>query len=191
LRAIEEGEIQPVGAEDPVAVDVRIVSATHRPLEDDIGSGRFRSDLFYRLNVAEVEVPPLRARGEDVVVLAESFLERAAQRLGRRVTGFAAEALETLRRYPWPGNVRQLANEVERALLLSEGPVVDLEDLRLRVEAREEEDGGTTIADAERQAVARALEESGGNIVAAARALGVARGTLYRKLKKYKLVADE
>jgi Nif-specific regulatory protein len=190
LRAIEEGEIQPVGAEDALAVDARIVSATHRPLEEDIAAGRFRADLFYRLNVADVEVPPLRARGDDVVVLAESFLARAAQRLGRRVTGFTPEALETLRRYPWPGNVRQLGNEVERALLLSEGPVVDLEDLRLRVEATgdDDEDQATTIADAERQAVARALEDSGGNIVAAARALGVARGTLYRKLKKYKLL---
>src|SRR5262249_14333632 len=119
LRAIEEGEIQPVGAEDAQAVDVRVVSATHRPLEEDIATGRFRADLFYRLNVAEVEVPALRTRGEDVIVLAESFLRRAAQQLGRRVSGFAAEALETLRRYPWPGNVRQLANEVERALLLS------------------------------------------------------------------------
>src|SRR5262249_29481105 len=103
LRAIEEGEIQPVGAEEPLAVDVRIVSATHRPLEDDTGAGRSRADLFYRLNVAEVEVPALRARGDDVLVLAESFLRRAAQQLGRRVTGFAPDALETLRRYPWPG----------------------------------------------------------------------------------------
>src|SRR5262249_15158325 len=116
LRAIENREIQPVGADDTVEIDVRIVSATHKDLEAEIAAGRFRADLYYRLNVVELIVPPLRERGDDVVVLAEAFLARSAAELGREGVSFDPEALPVLRRYRWPGNVRQLANEVERAL---------------------------------------------------------------------------
>ncbi len=190
LRAIEEGEVHPVGAEAALDVDVRAVSATHKPLEADIAAGRFRADLFYRLGVAELTVPPLRERGDDVVLLARWYLERAAARLGRSVDGFAEDVVDTLRSYDWPGNVRQLANEIERALLLSDGPLVDLEDLRLRTaalaDAGDEPRSPTMIA-AERSAVERALEESGGSVTRAARLLGISRATLYRKLARYKL----
>jgi Nif-specific regulatory protein len=192
LRAIEEGEVQPVGAEEVLAVDARIVSATHQPLEDAIAAGRFRSDLFYRLNLVELQVPALRERGEDVVLLATAFLERAARRLGVRVDGFAPGALDLLRRYRWPGNVRQLVNEIERALLLGEGTLVDFEDLRQQLPA---EDGGGqpaagSIAEAERLAISRALAANDGNLMATARALGIARATLYRKLRRYGLATE-
>jgi len=192
LRAIEEGEILPLGSEETEHVDVRILSATHKPLEAEIAAGRFRSDLFYRLSVLELLVPPLRLRGGDVVVLAENFLARSARRLGKSTRGFSDSALATLRAYSWPGNVRQLANEVERALLLSDGEEVDLDDLRTRIIDDDDKtmDQPTTFRDAERALVEKALKDADGNIQATARALGISRNTLYRKLNKYKLVPE-
>jgi Nif-specific regulatory protein len=196
LRAIEEREVQPLGGDKPVEVDVRILSATHKDLQAEIAAGRFRGDLYYRLAVAEINVPPLRDRGDDVVVLAEAFLARTAKRLGRSVTGFTPDARTLLKRYPWPGNVRQLASEIERAVLLGDGGLLDLEDLRERAETilPPAAAGGSaeprTYAEAERDIVRRALDEAGGNIRAAARALGVSRNTLYRKLAKYDIGKD-
>jgi len=135
-------------------------------------------------------MPPLRARGGDVLLLADAFLERAAARMRRRAAGFTAEARAVLVRYGWPGNVRQLANEVERALLLEGGELIALEDLQARVAAAPSRAAARTFADAEREAVQRALEEAGGNIRAAARALAVSRNMLYRKLRKYALIDD-
>jgi two-component system response regulator HydG len=196
LRAIEEREVQPVGADHPVPIDLRIVAATHRPLEDEVAAGRFRADLFYRINVAEVELPPLRARGDDVVVLAEAFLRKGAARLGRIGVRLAPAALATLRRYDWPGNVRQLRNELERALLLADSAEIDLEDLRRRITLAAPPVGATgdkplsAMETSERAVVAQALADAQGNVMAAAKALGVSRGTLYRKVEKYGLRAD-
>jgi Nif-specific regulatory protein len=190
LRVVEEREIQPLGSEDTIEVDVRILSATHRSFEDEIAAGRFRADLYYRLAVVELIVPPLRERGDDIVLLAETFLQRAALRLGRRVAGFTTAAREVLRRYGWPGNVRQLANEIERALLLSDVDAIDLDDLRARTttEARAPLAAPPrTFADAERELLQRALDEAGGNIRAASRTLEISRNMLYRKLRKYNL----
>jgi DNA-binding NtrC family response regulator len=188
LRAIENREIQPVGADDTVDIDVRIVSATHKDLEAEIAAGRFRADLYYRLNVVELVVPPLRDRGDDVVLLAEAFLARSAQALGRHGTSFDPDALTILRRYHWPGNVRQLANEIERALLFADDAQVDLDDLRQRIyETGGGPESPSSMRAAERAAIERAVEASGGNVVAAARALGLSRATLYRKLKLYGL----
>jgi Nif-specific regulatory protein len=192
LRAIEEREIQPLGSEEPVEVDVRVLSATHRSLEAEIAAGRFRSDLYYRLAVTELAMPPLRARPGDVLLLADAFLLRSAARVGRPVRGFTPEARAVLVRYGWPGNVRQLANEIERALLLETGELIALEDLQARVGARPHHAAlvARTFADAEREAVQRALDEAGGNIRAAARALAVSRNMLYRKLRKHGLIDD-
>jgi Nif-specific regulatory protein len=134
LRVLEEGEVQPVGAESAERVDVRVLSATHKPLEDEIAAGRFREDLYYRLNVGEVLVPPLRARGDDVLVLARAFIERAARRLGRGCPALGPRAVAALTGYDWPGNVRQLSNEMERAVILVAGDVI--EDVALRVGPR-------------------------------------------------------
>jgi DNA-binding NtrC family response regulator len=193
LRVVEEREIQPLGSEQTIDVDVRILSATHRSLEEEIAGGRFRSDLYYRLAVVELTVPPLRARGDDIVLLADVFLQRAAVRLGRRVQGFTPAAREVLLRYGWPGNVRQLANEVERALLLGDADLIDLDDLRARMDRDTGAvvvPAGRSFADAEREVLQRALDEADGNIRGAARALEMSRNTLYRKLRKYKLIGD-
>ncbi len=192
LRAIEEGEIQPLGAETPLRVDVRVISATHKDLTAEIAEGRFRADLYYRLVVGELHVPPLRARGDDVILLAETFLGRAAGAGGKRT--FSPAAYEALRRYDWPGNVRQLHNEVERALLLADGATVELEDLRARL--------GTSAAtprlpalglaarfaqldETERQLVADALTQARGNLSEAARLLGISRIMLKRRVDRF------
>jgi DNA-binding NtrC family response regulator len=193
LRVVEEREVQPLGSEETVDVDVRILSATHRNLEEEISAGKFRADLYYRLAVVELVVPPLRVRGDDIVLLAEAFLQRAALRLGRRVQGFTPAAREVLLRYGWPGNVRQLANEVERALLLSDVDVIELDDLRARMNSNSRAPLGAarrTFADAERELLQCALDDAGGNIRAAARTLEISRNTLYRKLRKYNLIPD-
>jgi len=190
LRVVEEREIQPLGSEATVEVDVRILSATHRNFDDEIAAGRFRADLYYRLAVVELMVPPLRDRGDDIILLAEAFLQRAALRLGRRVAGFTTGAREVLLRYSWPGNVRQLANEIERALLLSDVDTIDLSDLRARTatDARVPVAvAARTFAEAERELLQRALDEADGNIRAASRTLEMSRNTLYRKLRKYQL----
>jgi transcriptional regulator with GAF, ATPase, and Fis domain len=215
LRAIETGEIHPVGAEHPIRVDVRIVAASHKDLAAEVEAGRFRDDLFYRLDVVEIEVPPLRVRGDDVIILAEQFRDDAARRLGRPRLDLSPGARTALLEYGWPGNVRQLQHEIERALLLVEGARIEADDLRLRrapgptpaaapaptpapgdagvadpspAEAGPVEPGGwTPIEDAERQLVERALRAHEGNLRATARSLGIARATLYRKIKKYGL----
>jgi len=193
LRVVEGREIQPLGSEDTIEVDVRILSATHRSFEDDMAAGRFRADLYYRLAVVELLVPPLRERGDDIVLLAEAFLQRAALRLGRRVTGFTPGARAVLLRYGWPGNVRQLANEIERAVLLSDVDMIDLEDLRARTTTGAHVAVTTsprTFADAEREVLQRALDDAGGNVRAASRTLEISRNMLYRKLRKYNLRCD-
>jgi DNA-binding NtrC family response regulator len=156
----------------PITVDVRVVAATHKRLDAEIAAGRFRDDLYYRLAVAVLEVPPLRGRGDDVVRMARMFLARLARRAGKPVADFSPDALDALRAYHWPGNVRQLRNEIERALLLEEGPLLELEDLGLRAPA--------TLAERRAQLDAaaaelreRALAEACGDEAAAARLLGV------------------
>ncbi len=190
LRALENGEVQPLGSERVVEVDTRIVSATHKPLEREIAAGRFRDDLYYRLAVGEIRVPPLRERGDDVLALAELFRGRLAAQLGRPVTGFGRGALEALRANTWPGNVRQLRNEIERAVILADGPVIEMlgssPPAPPRAVAEHPEDG-PTLEEAERRHIEAALRAHGGNILATAKAIGVSRGLLYRKIDKFGL----
>jgi DNA-binding NtrC family response regulator len=193
LRALQSGEIRRLGATQPTTIDVRVIAATNRDLAPMIADGSFREDLFYRLNVIEVRLPPLRERREDIPALAEHFMARAAGKLGREVR-LAPEAVERLLRYPWPGNVRELENAVERAAILTRGETVTPEDLPPHVAAaltlgpspalpRQ-----TTLADAERSHILTTLERVGRNQSAAAEALGIGRTTLWRKLKEYGLV---
>jgi Nif-specific regulatory protein len=135
LRAIEEGELQPLGSEKTMHVDVRIISATHKDLQKEVAAGRFREDLYYRLNVVELVVPPLRERADDVVELAERFLARRCGRMGKNLAGFTPAAVEVLKRYRWPGNVREVENEIERAAIVAEGMAVDVGDLSPRLAA--------------------------------------------------------
>ncbi len=193
LRAIEEKEIRPVGATGYRAVDVRIIAATNRPLEEMVAQGCFRRDLYYRLNVVTIHLPPLRDRKDDIPLLADHFLRQLASRGSRRVAGISREALQLLQRYDWPGNVRELQHLVERACALGQGDRVEVDELPpavlQAVEAKGRRPaGGRTLEEMERAAIAGLLEESGGDTARAAEVLGIDRSTLYRKVKRYGIV---
>ncbi len=194
LRAVEQREVTPLGASLPVAVDVRLIAATNRDLGAEVNGGRFRRDLFYRLNVVHIEVPPLRTRPEDVPLLTEHFLQRFSRAYQVEPRRIAAEAMERLRTYAWPGNVRELQNAIERAFALAVADTITLDDLpaALRGEAAPEPvavDPGdvSTLEESERRLIAAALRKSGGNKNEAARLLGIDRQRLYRKIEKYGL----
>ncbi|MAZ44944.1 MAG: PEP-CTERM-box response regulator transcription factor [Legionellales bacterium] len=186
LRFLQERTIERLGSTRQLNVDVRIVCATHHNLSDLIGQGAFREDLFYRLSEMSVDIPPLRLRGNDAVLLARMFLLRYAQELKRPVKGFLQEALDAIERYHWPGNVRELENVVKRAMIISEGAWVGKVDLGLNVEGedampfslREVRDN------AERMSIIRALNHCSFNVSKAAELLGITRPTLYNLMEK-------
>jgi DNA-binding NtrC family response regulator len=191
LRAIQEREVIPVGATRPVPVDVRIIAATNRDLEEEITRGQFRSDLYYRLNVIQLHLPPLRDRLEDVPLLATHFLERLSEKSGEPVT-ISDAALEVLNAYDWPGNVRELENALERAAVLSAGEVIEPAGLpdRLREPPRPRLAGeglppNPTMEVVERAYILWVLQAEGGNKTRAAEVLGIDPSTLYRKLNRY------
>ncbi|KIX14114.1 sigma-54-dependent transcriptional regulator [Dethiosulfatarculus sandiegensis] len=189
LHAVQERTITPLGAGREVEVDVRLIAATNRDLVREVAAGRFREDLYYRLNVFEIAMPPLRKRPEDVVLLAQRFLDQAGVRLGKRLEGLGQDAMAALQAYDWPGNVRELENVVESALVLSEGRRLHLEDLpaKLRGALNSEEGGPGSLKEAvarfERSLVEQAIAVNGGDKEKAAADLGVNLATLYRKLK--------
>ena len=192
LRVLEEKVVTRLGGTTPVPVDFRIVSATNRDLQAAVKDGSFREDLYWRLNVVHVHIPPLRERPEDVPVLAEQFLAKFAQSMSRKPMRFSPEALEALAAYPWPGNVRELQNAVERAVVVGRSDVVRAEDLPLRVtQAPAGGPGPGSLAEAERAHVLSVLDASGWNITRAARVLDVDRVTLYNKIRKYELKKPE
>jgi DNA-binding NtrC family response regulator len=188
LRVLQDGEVLRVGGNEPRPVDVRVVAATNRPLRDEIAAGRFREDLFFRLNVIPIQLAPLRERREDVLPLARHFLARHAADAGRRLA-FSPEAEAAFAAHPWPGNVRELENAVERAVVLARGAEITPEDLLL--ETLTAPAGATStgtlqeaIEEATRVRLEAALAAAGGNRAEAARALGVDRTTLYRLMKR-------
>jgi transcriptional regulator with PAS, ATPase and Fis domain len=192
LRLLQEGEVHPVGASAPVKVDVRIVAATHRNLPELVAERRFRQDLFYRINVIAIRIPPLRERPEDLLPLVAHLLEKHGTRLRRPAMKIAPGVLDRLRSHDWPGNVRELENAVQRALALSENDVIDLEDLPEQLRdpadpesARTGAAPGASLANVTRDHILRVLQSVRGNKAAAARLLGVDRKTLYRKLDAY------
>lgn len=192
LRALQEGEIERVGGQQPVSLDVRVVAATNRDLDADVQAGRFREDLYYRLNVIEIRLPPLRERRGDVPILAQHFLERFADKNRKALSGFSEAALRALDAYEWPGNVRELENTIERAVVLCRGEVIGTEDLPSGVSqaagtAPEPQDGifvpfGTPLEQVEKQLIHETLRRTGGDKKTAARLLGIATRTIYRKL---------
>jgi two-component system response regulator HydG len=192
LRALQDGEVRRVGATQSTTVDARVVAATNRDLEQRVREGGFREDLFYRLNVIPVTLPPLRERREDIPLLAEHFLERIAQRQGRRLR-LVPEAVECLLRYPWPGNVRELENAIERTAILSQRVTIGPEDLPAHVAAgialgaAPSLPGQRGLAEVERAHIVQTLERMGWSQSRAAQALGIGRTTLWRKLKEYGL----
>jgi DNA-binding NtrC family response regulator len=192
LRAIQEREVIPVGATKAVPVEVRIIAATNRDLEEEITRGAFRSDLYYRLNVIQLHLPPLRERPEDVPLLVTHFLDRLASADGERTLSLTDEALEVLSRYDWPGNVRELENALERAAVLCGGDVIGPEALpeRVREAPRPRVVADSTPPNPTMEVVERAyiqwvLQAEGGNKTRAAEVLGIDPSTLYRKLNRY------
>jgi two-component system response regulator HydG len=192
LRVLQQREVIPVGASEAVPVDARLVAATNRDLEDEVKRGRFRGDLYYRLNVIAVHLPPLRERPGDVALLADAFLARAATRGGAALKGLAPAARDAMMAYAWPGNVRELENAVERAVLLTPGPVIGAEALPERVTARKAEPlvserapASPTLEAIERAYIGWVLRNEGGNKSRAAEVLGIDPSTLYRKLARY------
>lgn len=192
LRVLEEGRVRPVGADHEVAVDVRVLAATHRDLEQAVREGRFRQDLFYRLAVVEIPVPPLRARGADILLLAQRFLEQTAQEQGRDVRGLHHEAAARLLAWSWPGNVRELRNTMQRAVLMAQHPLILPADLPPRLQEQTLPPELPTrdtpllpLAEVERQHVLAVLAACGGHRTEAARVLGIGRKTLYRKLEAW------
>ncbi len=195
LRVLQEREFTRVGGEDLIKVDVRVIAATNKDLLQEIGAGRFRDDLFYRLNVVTLVLPPLRDRREDVPLLAQHFLGIFSEKNRKRIKGFTPRAMDCLLRHEWPGNVRELMNAVERGVVLSQTDYLDMQDLPLILEKSSGESKFTTegrspaddrsLEEVERAAILNALQMSKGNKSEAARRLGITRKTLLAKLRKY------
>jgi two-component system response regulator HydG len=189
LRALQEREIKPVGSTERVTISARVIAATNRDLEGAVRSGSFRQDLFFRLNVVQIKLPPLRERNTDIPLLVNAFLEKFTQ-TGTRINTISSDAMARLIAYDWPGNVRELENAIERAVALSSGPILQIADLPSSLQFGSsdrfpEKDEMMPLEELERRAILRALRESGGDKLAAARMLGIGKTTLYRKLKEY------
>ncbi|HEY7510249.1 MAG TPA: sigma 54-interacting transcriptional regulator, partial [Vicinamibacteria bacterium] len=185
LRFLQERRIERVGGRQEIPVDVRVLSATNASLKEAMRAGRFREDLFYRIGVVTVSLPPLRERGEDVTVLASAFLERSAAEAQRRVPGFTREALAAVQAYSWPGNVRELENRVKRAVVMAEGARITAADLELDAAAPLEGRGLRDVrAQLERETIQRTLSRHGGNVSRTAAELGLSRPTLYTLMEK-------
>jgi len=193
MRVLQERKIRHLGDTREFPLDVRVIAATNKPIDESLESGAVRKDLYYRLSVITIHIPPLRDRSEDVPLLAEHFLKKHQQNYGKRVTGFEPQVMEALMKYPWPGNVRELENLIEMLLSYGKSPVIRLVDLPQRIV-----DGGPsqkkpaisgdevyTLKDAERKLIVNALNKSRGNKTLAAQMLGISRKSLYKKLLDY------
>ncbi len=195
LRVLQEKEVRPVGGKTSYKIDCRVIAATNRVPAEAIKDGKMREDLYYRISAISVYLPPLRERREDVIPLATAFLKRFAAQANRVITGFSPQAAEAMRRFDWPGNVRQLQNEVQRAVLMSEGKVIDVSDLAINVESIAAESSGeassnlTLMEAMERNTILQVLKETHGNKLETAKRLGIGRQTLYNKIKAYAIEA--
>jgi two-component system response regulator HydG len=196
LRVIQEREIQRVGSEDTIKVDVRILAATNRNLEDDVTEGKFREDLYYRLNVVTVDVPSLRDRQDDIPLLVQHFLKKYSEKNRKQVKGFTPLAMDILLKYDWPGNVRELENSVERSVILLNGDYITEKELPLNISQTYSDESNWVAAqpvnaeprlleEIEKEAILAALDASGGNKSETAKRLGINRKTLHNKLKSY------
>lgn len=198
LRAIQEGEINPLGSDKIVKVDVRIIAATNRNLEEEINRGNFREDLYYRLNVVNLHIPPLRDRTEDIPILAEHFLHIYVPKNKKDIKGISAQAMDLLLKYRWPGNVRELENAIEHAVVLCSGNYITERELPLRIKKQKEQIDNkiehqssfmdNSLEELEKKAIIAALEKTKGNKSKAARLLKITRRTLYLKMQKYGLI---
>ena len=199
LRVLQEGEVRPVGSNQPQTVDVRVLAATNRDLQAAMRRGEFREDLYYRLSVFEIALPPLRDRLDDILELADAFLAEIGGAVGKPPAGIAREAKDQLLTYPWPGNVRELRNAIERAVILADGGYIKTEHLPLTVPRESAAasgvdastaplpPGGVNLEDLERSLVAKALLQARYNKTRAAKLLGLTRAQLYSRIEKYGL----
>lgn len=193
LRVLQERIVTRVGGNQEIKIDVRIVSATNRTLKKEIAEGRFREDLYYRLNVVSLEVPPLRERRDDIPLLTDHFLRKFGEQNHKEIKGVTPQAMDRLLKYDWPGNVRELMNGLERATVLARSEYIDTKDLPLSVQGEANQEEGIVtqalenqpLEEIEKAAVLQTLEACGGNKSETARRLGVTRKTLHKKLKKY------
>ncbi|HRO67340.1 MAG TPA: sigma 54-interacting transcriptional regulator, partial [Pseudobdellovibrionaceae bacterium] len=191
LRFLQEGEIYRVGGKDPIKVDIRLISATNRELDQEVVRGNFREDLFYRINTIVVSAPPLRRRKEDIPPLISHFLNSSAHAYMNRGRTVSEEAMQTLIKYEWPGNIRELQNVCERLQILSDGHQIMLNDLPEHIRNPEKKDDlidydqNITIHELEKRYILKALIHFGGNKTQAANALGITIKTLYNKLHEY------
>ncbi|MEI7939184.1 MAG: sigma-54 dependent transcriptional regulator [Verrucomicrobiota bacterium] len=189
LRVLQDQEVRPVGGKTSYKTNCRLVASTNRKPDEAIAQGKLREDLFYRISAISVYLPPLRERREDIMPLANAFLKRFAAQANRVIKGFTVSAVERLTAFDWPGNIRQLQNEVQRSVLLSEGEMVDATDLSI-TRAKAATEGGpdtnfTLLEGVERSAIIQMLKETGGNKLETAKRLGIGRQTLYNKIKAY------
>jgi len=195
LRVLQENEVKPVGASESRKVDVRVIAATHRDLDDMVKTGKFRDDLFYRLKVISIDLPPLRERMEDLPDLVGYFLARYAEKNKKAVSHVADEAMELLKTYAWPGNIRELEHAIERAVAMTNTTVLFPEDFPGEVQrgtsggnvqgASENQPGGNSLEDLEKAHIVKVLQEVGFNKSKASEVLGIDRATLYRKAQRY------
>jgi DNA-binding NtrC family response regulator len=188
LRVLETGDFERVGSSRTRHVNVRILSATNSNLPEEVGAGRFRQDLLFRLNTIEIALPPLRSRREDIPALAHHFLRQHAQRYRKNLTGFDPAAMQALLDHPWPGNIRELDHAVERGVLMASGSVIRLGELGLRIDRDQTsriED--MSLEDVEGFLIKKAMGRFDGNVSQAAKALGLSRSALYRRLQRYGL----
>jgi len=189
LRVLQEREFTRVGGNEVIKVDVRIIAATNKNLLEEIDTGRFRDDLFYRLNVINLNVPPLRERKEDIPLLTHHFLTMFSEKNNKQIQGFTPQAMDRMLKYEWPGNIRELMNVVERAVVLSRSQYLDEHNLSLMEKpefySKEVVPGNTSLEEVEKATVLKTLEATGGNKSEAARRLGITRRTLHQKLRKY------
>lgn len=190
LRVLQEKEIVRVGGNQPIQVDFRCITATNKNLAELVKEGTFRPDLYYRLNVFSIELPPLRARREDIPALANHFLHKYAAAMNKPVPALSAPAMDLLLQYDWPGNVRELENAVERALVIGRGDEVQPTDFPFQLHPHEPR-AGRSLEEVERVHIERVLEEAGWNLSRTARILDIDRTTLYNKLKRYGLKRHE
>ncbi len=189
LRVLQDQEVRPVGDTISYKTNCRIIAATNRKTDEAIKDGKLREDLFYRISAISVHLPPLRERRDDIMPLANAFLKRFAAQANRTLRGFTPQAVERLTAFEWPGNVRQLQNEIQRAVLLSEGQEVDVTDLSISdikfVPTEGHDTNFTLLEGVERNAIIQMLKETGGNKLETAKRLGIGRQTLYNKIKAY------
>ena len=196
LRILQERQFERVGGEETLTVDVRVVAATNRNLAEEVKKGNFREDLYFRLNVVHIEVPPLRERKEDIPLLISHFLETLSSKNNRKVDSISAQARKALFAYSWPGNIRELQNAIEAGVVMCHGRTIELEDLPEQIKSIDNEDMlsvklGSSLEEVEKELITRTISFCGGNKTKAATVLGIGRKTLHRKLLEYNMERDD